>query len=275
MSSDSSYYVPESSKLPIFMAFGLLLFVLGAGSTINDLGKESSNSYILLMTSFAVIWGVMFVWFSNVINENNKGMYSDQLNQSFVWGMAWFIFSEVMFFFAFFLALGYVRMFSVPWLGGEGEKAITNILWPAFEATWPVMVTPDNETFPGAEKNMNMPGITKLHTWLPFWNTLCLVTSSGTIALAEAALKKGKRAAFKSWMVVTISLGFIFVFLQGLEYYEAYAHMGLTLGAGIYGTTFFLLTGFHGFHVCLGAIILTIMTTVSYTHLTLPTKWTV
>ena len=260
MSSDSSYYVPESSKLPIFMAFGLLLFVLGAGSTINDLGKESSNSYILLMTSFAVIWGVMFVWFSNVINENNKGMYSDQLNQSFVWGMAWFIFSEVMFFFAFFLALGYVRMFSVPWLGGEGEKAITNILWPAFEATWPVMVTPDNETFPGAEKNMNMPGITKLHTWLPFWNTLCLVTSSGTIALAEAALKKGKRAAFKSWMVVTISLGFIFVFLQGLEYYEAYAHMGLTLGAGIYGTTFFLLTGFHGFHVCLGAIILTIMT---------------
>ena len=98
MSSDSSYYVPESSKLPIFMAFGLLLFVLGAGSTINDLGKESSNSYILLMTSFAVIWGVMFVWFSNVINENNKGMYSDQLNQSFVWGMAWFIFSEVMFF---------------------------------------------------------------------------------------------------------------------------------------------------------------------------------
>ena len=260
MSSDSSYYVPESSKLPIFMAFGLLLFVLGAGSTINDLGKESSNSYLLLITAFAVIWGVMFVWFSKVINENNKGMYSDQLNQSFVWGMAWFIFSEVMFFFAFFLALGYVRMFSVPWLGGEGEKAITNILWPAFEATWPVMVTPDNENFPGAEHNMNMPGITKLHTWLPFWNTLCLVTSSGTIALAEAALKKGKRAVFKSWMVVTISLGFIFVFLQGLEYYEAYAHMGLTLGAGIYGTTFFLLTGFHGFHVCLGAIILTIMT---------------
>ena len=260
MSSDSSYYVPESSKLPIFMAFGLLLFVLGAGSTINDLGKESSNSYILLMTSFAVIWGVMFVWFSNVINENNKGMYSDQLNQSFVWGMAWFIFSEVMFFFAFFLALGYVRLFAVPWLGGDGEKGITNILWPAFESAWPVMETPDNENFPGAYKNMNIPGISKLHTWLPFWNTLCLVTSSGTIALAESALKKGNRTSFKSWMVVTISLGFIFVFLQGLEYYEAYAHMGLTLGAGIYGTTFFLLTGFHGFHVCLGAIILTIMT---------------
>ena len=260
MSSESSYYVPESSKLPIFMAFGLLLFVLGAGSTINDLGKESSNSYLLLMASFAIIWGVMFIWFSNVISENDKKLYSDQLNQSFVHGMAWFIFSEVMFFFAFFLALGYVRLFAVLWLGGEGEKGIANILWPAFEATWPVMETPDNENFPGAEHSMAIPGFTKLHTWLPFWNTLCLVTSSGTIALAESALKKGNRRSFKSWMVATISLGFIFVFLQGLEYYEAYAHMGLTLGAGIYGTTFFLLTGFHGFHVCLGAIILTIMT---------------
>lgn len=98
MSSETSYYVPDSSKLPIFMAFGLLLFVLGAGGTINDLGKESSNSYLLLMASFAVIWGVMFVWFSNVISENNQKLYSDQLNRSFVHGMAWFIFSEVMFF---------------------------------------------------------------------------------------------------------------------------------------------------------------------------------
>tara|TARA_Y100000816_G_scaffold127586_1_gene89842 strand:- start:3648 stop:4550 length:903 start_codon:yes stop_codon:yes gene_type:complete len=260
MSSDSSYYVPESSRLPIFMAFGLLLFVLGAAGTINDLGKADSNAYLLLILSFAVIWGVMFYWFGSVVTENNQGMYSDQLNRSFVWGMAWFIFSEVMFFFAFFLALGYIRMFSVPWLGGEGEKAVTNILWPAFEATWPLLESPDNENFPGAHHSMAIPAFTKLHTWLPFWNTLCLVTSSGTIALAEAGLKKGNRSSFKGWMVVTLVLGFTFVFLQGLEYYEAYSHMGLTLGAGVYGTTFFLLTGFHGFHVCLGAIILTIMT---------------
>ena len=260
MSSESSYYVPDSSKLPIFMAFGLLLFVLGAGSTINDLGKESSNSYILLLASFAVIWGVMFVWFSNVISENNQKMYSDQLNRSFVHGMAWFIFSEVMFFFAFFLALGYVRLFAVPWLGGEGEKGIANILWPGFEANWPLMETPDNERFPGAHHNMSIPALNKIHTWLPFWNTLCLVTSSGTIALAESALKKDNRKGFKFWMVATLTLGYIFVVLQSVEYYEAYAHMGLTLGAGIYGTTFFLMTGFHGFHVCLGAIILTIMT---------------
>ena len=158
------------------------------------------------------------------------------------------------------MALGYVRIFAVPWLGGEGEKGITNILWPGFEASWPLMETPDNERFPGAHHNMSIPHISKIHTWLPFWNTLCLVTSSGTIALAEAALKKDNRKAFKLWMVVTLTLGYIFVVLQSVEYYEAYAHMGLTLGAGIYGTTFFLMTGFHGFHVCLGAIILTIMT---------------
>ncbi|URQ73568.1 cytochrome c oxidase subunit 3 [SAR86 cluster bacterium] len=260
MSSESSYYVPASSKLPIFMALSLLLFVYGAGYTINDLGKEDSYSHWILISSFLLMWGTMFFWFSEVIKENDAGMYSDQLNTSFVHGMSWFIFSEVMFFFAFFLALGYVRIFAVPWLGGEGEKGITNILWPGFEASWPLMETPDNERFPGAHHNMSIPPITQIHTWLPFWNTLCLVTSSGTIALAEAALKKGNRKSFKAWMVATISLGYIFVVLQSVEYYEAYAHMGLTLGAGIYGTTFFLMTGFHGFHVCLGAIILTIMT---------------
>jgi cytochrome c oxidase subunit 3 len=133
-----------------------------------------------------------------------------------------------------------VRLFAVPWLGGEGEKGITNILWPAFEATWPLLETPDNELFPGADHSMAMPAFNKLHTWLPFWNTLCLVTSSGTIALAEAALKKGNRTFFKIWMVATLTLGYVFVFLQGLEYYEAYTHLGLTLGSGIYGTTFFL-----------------------------------
>jgi cytochrome c oxidase subunit 3 len=260
MSDQSSYFVPASSRLPIWMAFGLMLFVLGAGYTINDLDKPDSNSYWILIAAFAVIFSVFFVWFGEVIKENDKGMYSDQLNRSFVMGMQWFIFSEVMFFFAFFLALGYVRIFAVPWLGGEGEKAISNMLWPGFEATWPVMQTPDPSLFQGPKENMNFPGFANVGHWLPFWNTLCLITSSGTITIAEHALKKGNRSSFKFWMVMTLILGFTFVYLQGLEYYEAYDHMGLTLGAGIYGTTFFLLTGFHGFHVCMGAIILTIMT---------------
>ena len=155
MSDQSSYFVPASSRLPIWMAFGLMLFVLGAGYTINDLDKPDSNSYWILIAAFAVIFSVFFFWFGEVIKENDKGMYSDQLNRSFVMGMQWFIFSEVMFFFAFFLALGYVRIFAVPWLGGEGEKAITNMLWPGFEATWPVMQTPDQSLFQGPKENMN------------------------------------------------------------------------------------------------------------------------
>ena len=106
MSDQSSYFVPASSRLPIWMAFGLMLFVLGAGYTINDLDKPDSNSYWILIAAFAVMFSVFFFWFGEVIKENDKGMYSDQLNRSFVMGMQWFIFSEVMFFFAFFLALG-------------------------------------------------------------------------------------------------------------------------------------------------------------------------
>ena len=250
MSSDSSYYVPESSKLPIFMAFGLLLFVLGAGSTINDLGKESSNSYILLMTSFAVIWGVMFVWFSNVINENNKGMYSDQLNQSFVWGMAWFIFSEVMFFAAFFGALYYARELSLPWLGGEGYKTTTNIvLWPQFETIWPS----NGPTNTGGDFTVMRAG------GIPAINTLLLLTSGLTVTYAHHALKKQDRKNLIIGLAATIALGFIFVGFQAYEYMHAYSDLNLKMTTGIYGSTFYMLTGFHGFHVTLGAIMLTVI----------------
>ena len=95
--------------------------------------------------------------------------------------------------------------------------------------------------------------------WLPLWNTVLLLTSSLTVHIAHLGLKNGNRKQFNLWLGITLLLGYAFVVVQGIEYYEAYTHYGLTLNTGIYGTTFFMLTGFHGFHVCLGAIILTIM----------------
>jgi cytochrome c oxidase subunit 3 len=207
----------------------------------------------------------MYYWFKQVIQENHAGLNNPMLKDSYVYGMAWFIFSEVMFFFAFFFALAYIRNFAVPWLGGEGEKAITNMLWPGFEANWPLMITPDQAVFAGPEKDMSLStayaagGLGGVLGWLPLWNTVLLLTSSLTVHIAHLGLKNGNRKQFNLWLGATLVLGYAFVVVQGVEYYEAYTHYGLTLQTGIYGTTFFMLTGFHGFHVCLGAIILTIM----------------
>jgi cytochrome c oxidase subunit 3 len=139
------------------------------------------------------------------------------------------------------------------------------MLWPGFEANWPLMITPDQAVFAGPEKDMSLAtayaagGLGGVLGWLPLWNTVLLLTSSLTVHIAHLGLKNGNRKQFNLWLGATLVLGYAFVVVQGVEYYEAYTHYGLTLQTGIYGTTFFMLTGFHGFHVCLGAIILTIM----------------
>jgi cytochrome c oxidase subunit 3 len=183
--------------------------------------------------------------------------------------MAWFIFSEVMFFAAFFGALFYVRNFSVPWLGGEGEKGLANMLWEGFEASWPVMSTPDaGSAFVLADKNMSWPGWDHALKWLPMWNTIVLLSSSVTVHFAHLALKNNNKKVFNKWLAVTVALALTFVALQIAEYYEAYAHYGLTLNSGIYGSTFFMLTGFHGFHVMMGGFMLAVMLcrSVFYNH---------
>lgn len=257
MSSDNSYqtyYVPEQSKLPIAMAIGLAVTVFGAGSMMNDMSAQvvDSSAHWIFYAGALIVAATMFTWFSKVIKENHAGMYSDQLNKSFVWGMGWFIFSEVMFFAAFFGALYYVRNFAVPWLGGEGEKGISNMLWPEFQAAWPLMSTPDGTLFPGPKEIID--------PWhLPLINTILLLSSSVTVHFAHTALKKENRAKLKLWLAVTVALGFAFLGLQIEEYIEAYNELGLTLNAGIYGSTFFMLTGFHGAHVTIGGIMLSVM----------------
>jgi len=274
MSSEQAYHIPSSSKLPFAMAITMLTLIIGASTTVNNIG-EGSNSYLILLIGFVMMWVTMFIWFRQTIKENHAGLNNSMLNESYVFGMAWFIFSEVMFFFAFFFALAYIRNFSVPWLGGEGEKGIANMLWTGFEAQWPLMITPDqalaasqeggSAVFQGPNEEMSVAtaykhgGLVGVLGWIPLWNTIFLLTSSVTVHFAHLSLKKDNRKGFNIWLATTLVLGYAFVALQVIEYYEAYNHMGLTLNSGIYGTTFFMLTGFHGFHVCLGAIILTIM----------------
>ena len=231
--SGGSYYVPDQSRFPIFMAFSLFLLVMGASSTINNLDDPNSNSAYILYLGFASLFLTLFFWFRQVIKEHLAGLDSNQLKQSYVYGMAWFIFSEVMFFAAFFGALFYVRTLAVPWLAGEGSKgaAITAIeLWPAFESTWPVITTPDNGVeYELAEKSMAWPGWDHALKWLPMWNTIVLLSSSVTVHFAHLGLKSGNRKKFNVLLGVTVFLALIFVGLQAADYYEAVSYTHLTL----------------------------------------------
>ncbi|KXS52200.1 MAG: Cytochrome c oxidase subunit III [Marinobacter sp. T13-3] len=254
MAQEQSYYVPEQSKWPIIATVGLGLTLYGVASIMVNAkqGESTTLSWLMFFAGALVMAYMLFGWFGSVIREGRAGLYSDQMDRSFRWGMSWFIFSEVMFFAAFFGALFYVRMFAVPWLGGEGDKATANMLWEGFQASWPLINNPDPEAFPGPKEVIGPWG-------LPFINTILLVSSSFTITVAHHALKAGNRQKLKLWLGATILLGLAFLVLQAEEYVHAYQDLDLTLSSGIYGSTFFMLTGFHGAHVTLGTIMLIVM----------------
>jgi cytochrome c oxidase subunit 3 len=254
MSSHENYYVPAQSKWPIIATIGMLTTVYGVGTWFNDLkaDRAESNGPLIFFVGGLILAYMLFGWFGNVIKESRGGLYSPQMDRSFRWGMSWFIFSEVMFFAAFFGALFYIRFWAGPWLGGEGDKGVANMLWPNFEYTWPLLNNPDPKLFPAPSGVISAWG-------LPLLNTILLVTSSFTVTFAHHALKKNNRKQLKIWLALTVLLGISFLFFQVEEYIHAYNELGLTLGSGIYGATFFMLTGFHGAHVTLGALILTVM----------------
>jgi cytochrome c oxidase subunit 3 len=246
-----NYYVPAQSHWPIVGAIALFFIAFGAGNYVHDTHNNVSGfGGYLLLAGIALVIAMMFGWFNNVINESMSGKYSHQMDNSFRQGMSWFIFSEVMFFAAFFGALLYARQFSVPWLGGAGNNAMTNaVLWPEFTAQWPLIKTPDGTTTNG----MGWYG-------LPLVNTILLLTSSITAHFAHVALERDNRPQLKAWLGLTIILGLSFLFFQVQEYAHGYSEeMRLFLNSGIYGNTFYMLTGFHGMHVTLGVIMLTVM----------------
>ena len=253
MSETPRYYVPHSSVWPIVGSVALFLTAFGAASLIQQSAgvREGHINFAagIFYSGLALLALMMFGWFGTVVKESLQGLVSRQLDRSYRMGMFWFIVSEVMFFAAFFGALFYARLVSVPWLAGAAGKLETHlILWPDFADAWPLFMTPGGT----ASEAMKAWG-------LPFINTVILVTSSATVTFAHWALKRNRRFGLKLWLGITIALGVSFITLQAIEYVHAWHELGLSLGSGIYGSTFFMLTGFHGSHVTLGVIMLTIM----------------
>ena len=247
------YYVPHSSAWPIVGSTALAVTAFGAVNFIHQstekVAAEGSFGAPVFFIGLAMIAFMMFGWFRTVIQESLRGMVSDQLDRSYRMAMFWFIISEVMFFAVFFGALFYARIISVPWLAGAGNNLQTHLLlWPDFADTWPLFMTPGGT----ATEVMEAWG-------LPFINTIILVTSSLTVTLAHWALKKNARTPLIIWLGITVILGATFLSLQVVEYVHAYRELGLSLGSGIYGSTFFMLTGFHGAHVTMGTIMLMVM----------------
>jgi cytochrome c oxidase subunit 3 len=241
------YYVPHGTKWPIVGSFALFFTVFGAANWMNGhagIGKG------LMVLGIALLLVMLFGWFGTVIRESIAGFYNRKVDISFRMGMMWFIFSEVMFFAAFFGALFYARMYSVPWLGGEGDGAMTNAyLWGGYDAAWP---TNGPANIGGRFETIPAWGV-------PLLNTLILLTSGITVTIAHHALRAGQRGRLLVFLGLTVLLGVLFLGFQAYEYIEAYQHHNLTLGSGVYGSTFFMLTGFHGMHVTLGAIMLAVI----------------
>tara|TARA_Y100000588_G_C13972128_1_gene803456 strand:- start:88 stop:900 length:813 start_codon:yes stop_codon:yes gene_type:complete len=227
-------------------SIGIFTLLLGFSLLLNDSGIGST----LMVIGAAVIVLMMFLWFGQVIGESESGKYNHEVDVSFRYGMMWFILSEVMFFAAFFGALWYARVLSVPWLGGEGTGISTNeFLWSGYEDAWPT----NGPAAIGGDFGV-------IPTWgIPAINTALLLSSGVTITFAHWALKANRRVALVWWMVATILLGLVFLGYQALEFAHAYGDLNLTLGSGVYGSTFFMLTGFHGMHVTIGCIMLIVI----------------
>ena len=242
------YFIPAPSQHPVMVSVGMLLVIFGASQWVNGQGYGS-----WLVLSGLVVWGlVMFRWFGDAIRESEGGLYSDRIDVSFRWSMGWFIFSEVMFFAAFFGALYWARVFSVPMLGDLNHQ----VLWPDFKAVWPST----GAGFTASPAGTVEPFQTMGPFWLPTINTALLLTSGVTLTIAHHALIANQRSKTIFWMWVTVALGTAFLGVQAYEYVHAYRDLNLKLSSGIFGSTFFMLTGFHGFHVFVGMLMLLFIT---------------
>jgi cytochrome c oxidase subunit 3 len=242
------YFIPSPSRFPAQASLGLFFVILGAGQWVNGVGWGAYS----VMLGMAIWLFTLYQWFGQAIRESESGLYSDRIDVSFRWSMSWFIFSEVMFFAAFFGALYWARVHALPMLGNLDHQ----VLWPDFKAVWPSAGGGATASPAGIVE----PFATMGPFWLPTINTALLLTSGVTLTIAHHALIANQRSKTILWMWITVLLGAIFLVVQGYEYFYAYSTLNLKLSSGIFGSTFFMLTGFHGFHVFVGMLMLLFIT---------------
>lgn len=242
------YFVPGPSRHPIMAAIGLFFVILGASQWING---ASWGAWAL---AFGMLFwlGTLFQWFRDSIAESEGGLYSHRIDLSYRWSMSWFIFSEVMFFGAFFTALWWARAHSVPALGSLDNA----LLWPDFKAVWPSLAA----GVTASPADIVEPFTTMTPFWLPTINTALLLSSGVTLTIAHHALRENHRGRTIAFMWMTVLLGMVFLGVQGYEYFHAYSELNLKMSSGVYGSTFYMLTGFHGFHVLVGMLMLLFIT---------------
>jgi cytochrome c oxidase subunit 3 len=242
------YFVPGPSRHPVMAAIGLFFVIMGATQWVNGAGWGA------WAVAFGMVWWLftLFQWFRDSVAESEGGLYGRKIDLSFRWSMSWFIFSEVMFFGAFFTALWWARSHSVPALGSL-ENAL---LWPDFKAVWPSLAV----GVTGSPADIIEPFTTMTPFWLPTINTALLLSSGVTLTIAHHALIENHRGRTIAFMWITVLLGIVFLFVQGYEYMHAYSDLNLKLTSGVYGSTFYMLTGFHGFHVFVGMLMLLFIT---------------
>jgi cytochrome c oxidase subunit III len=219
------YHLVDPSPWPFIGSVAAFITAVGA-----IMWMHGSTSAIMLV-GFALVLYTMFMWWRDVINEAHRGDHTPVVALHLRYGMLMFIASEVMFFVAWFWAFFDASLFS--------NEAIQQARVAATGGVWPPK------------------GTQVFNPWdLPFLNTLILLTSGTTVTWAHHALLNNDRKGLVWGLVLTVVLGAVFTCVQAYEYAHAAFAFSRDNGGNIYGSTFFMATGFHGFHVLIGTLFL-------------------
>ena len=215
------YHLVDPSPWPVVSSISVFILAVGAVQYLHD-----SSPWVMLVGLAGVLYS-MVVWWRDVLREANQGDHTPVVQLHHRYGMILFIASEVMFFVAWFWAY-----FDASLYPGEAiqasRAALTGGIWPP-------------------------QGIETFDPWhLPLINTLVLLTSGTTVTWAHHALQHGDRQGLKWGLILTVALGALFTVFQVYEY----QHAAFGFSGHIYGSTFYMATGFHGFHVLVGTIFL-------------------